>query len=187
MTTLIRYRDDAPQQALESSTDGAVIIERLAALGVGFERWSTSRSPLPAAASADAILAAYAAEIARLREQGGYTTADVVRLTPDHPEREALRGKFIEEHTHSEDEVRFFVEGGGAFYLHIGDSVYQLLCERGDLLRVPANARHWFDMGPRPRFTAIRLFTDPAGWVGHFTGDGLSARFPRYGEPYAGA
>ena len=52
----------------------------------------------------------------------------------------------------------------------------------GDLVRVPAGMPHWFDMGPRPRFTAIRLFTNPEGWVAHYTGSDIARRFPRH-EP----
>ena len=39
-------------------------------------------------------------------------------------------------------------------------------------------------MGEYPNFVAIRFFTEPDGWVGHFTGTGISNRFPRY-EPAA--
>jgi len=38
--------------------------------------------------------------------------------------------------------VRYFVEGSGAFYLRAKDSVYQAICIKGDLLFVPALARH---------------------------------------------
>ena len=31
-----------------------------------------------------------------------------------------------------------------------------------------------------PRFVAIRFFTEPDGWVGHFTGTDIAQRFPRY-------
>ncbi len=34
-------------------------------------------------------------------------------------------------------------------------------------------------MGPNPYFIAIRLFTNPAGWVANFTGDTIAERFPR--------
>jgi 1,2-dihydroxy-3-keto-5-methylthiopentene dioxygenase len=34
-------------------------------------------------------------------------------------------------------------------------------------------------MGPEPHFVAIRVFTNPAGWVANFTGDEIAARFPR--------
>ncbi|MGL9734586.1 MAG: hypothetical protein ACR5LD_11305 [Symbiopectobacterium sp.] len=31
-------------------------------------------------------------------------------------------------------------------------------------MRVSANTRHWFNCGAQPSFTAIRIFTNPAGW-----------------------
>lgn len=45
---------------------------------------------------------------------------------------------------------------------------------------MPDGTRHWFDMGPAPSFIAIRFFTEPDGWVGHFTGTDIAKRFPRY-------
>jgi 1,2-dihydroxy-3-keto-5-methylthiopentene dioxygenase len=39
-------------------------------------------------------------------------------------------------------------------------------------------------MGAAPRFTVIRLFVNPDGWVASFTGDPIAARFPRH-EPVA--
>jgi len=103
---------------------------------------------------------------------------DAISLSPEHPDREALRQKFLAEHTHSEDEVRFFVAGRGLFCLHIGEQVLQVLCEADDFLRVPAGTRHWFDMGSAPRFTAIRFFDNPEGWVAQFTGDAIAKRYP---------
>ena len=62
--------------------------------------------------------------------------------------------------------------------MHIADRVYSVLCEKGDLISVPAGTKHWFDMGPNPEFTAIRLFNNPEGWVANFTGDDIAGRFP---------
>jgi 1,2-dihydroxy-3-keto-5-methylthiopentene dioxygenase len=118
----------------------------------------------------------------RLMRENGFKSVDVVSLTPDHPQREALRARFLDEHTHSEDEVRFFVDGQGLFYIHKAEQVYAVLCEKGDLVSVPDNTTHWFDMGPEPRFTAIRLFSNPEGWVASFTGSDIASRFPRFGE-----
>jgi 1,2-dihydroxy-3-keto-5-methylthiopentene dioxygenase len=145
---------------------------------VRFERWATR--PLPAPPTPDAVLAAYRTEIDQLKRDGGYTSGDVISLNADHPDKDALRQKFLNEHTHKEDEVRFFVAGSGLFTLHLGDRVYEVLCEQGDLIGVPDGTPHWFDMGPQPAFTAIRLFTNPAGWVADFTGSDIAARFPRY-------
>jgi 1,2-dihydroxy-3-keto-5-methylthiopentene dioxygenase len=55
-----------------------------------------------------------------------------------------------------------------------------VICEQGDLISVPDGTTHWFDMGPRPHFTAIRLFTNPEGWVANFTGSDIASRFPRF-------
>ena len=35
-------------------------------------------------------------------------------------------------------------------------------------------------------FIAIRFFTEPDGWVGHFTGTDIAQRFPRYEPGQAG-
>ncbi len=109
----------------------------------------------------------------------GYQSVDVVRIERGTPNTEPIRRKFLDEHRHSEDEVRFFVEGRGAFYLHVGDRVYQTICTKGDLISVPAGTKHWFDMGADPEFTAIRLFINPDGWVATFTGDAIAAGFPK--------
>lgn len=166
-----------PPVARLSSDDPDEIGVSLADCGIGFERWP-ARLTLAPEATEEAILAAYAPEISRVQASGRYPTVDAIRLTPDHPDREALRRKFLSEHTHSEDEVRFFVEGRGLFCLHIGEEVLQVLCETNDFLRVPAGTRHWFDMGSTPQFTAIRFFDNPTGWVAQFTGDGIAERFP---------
>ena len=61
-----------------------------------------------------------------------YPTVDAIRMAPDHPDRASLRQTFLAEHTHSEDEVRFFVEGRGLFCLHIGQEVLQVQCAADD-------------------------------------------------------
>lgn len=160
--------------ALLVSTDGSQIAMELAAIGVHFERWPTREI------GDTAILDAYAPEIARLQSEGGYQSVDTVAMAPDHPERAALRGKFLSEHTHGEDEVRFFVDGEGLFTLHAQGKVFNMLCTQGDLISVPAGMPHWFDMGGHPRFTAIRLFRNPDGWIARFTGDAIADRFPRH-------
>lgn len=184
MTTLTIYPDKTPDHPDIVTSDPTEIAKLLNAVGVRFERWEAS-AELAKDASPEQILAAYKGEIDRLAAEAGYQTIDVIRIAPDNPNKEALRTKFLDEHTHDEDEVRFFVEGSGAFYLHLQDKVYQVVCTRDDLLSVPAGTQHWFDMGPEPFFTAIRLFISPDGWVANFTGDKISQSIPRFGEQQA--
>ena len=166
--------EDDAATALLDTTDAAEIEATLQEAGVRFERW-----PLKPVTTDSDVLTVYADEVARLTADGGYQSIDVARIAPDHPDRATLREKFLSEHTHGEDEVRFFIDGEGLFTLHHDGRVFNMLCCAGDLISVPAGMRHWFDMGAAPRFTAIRLFVNPDGWVAAFTGSDIAERFPR--------
>lgn len=178
MTRLRIFNESTPGEAITATGDGALIAELLNRRGIRFERWQTPTQLAPGT-SPDDVIAAYRDDIDRLMAEKGYLAVDVVSLYPEHPDKAQFRQKFLNEHRHAEDEVRFFVAGSGLFTLHLDDQVYEILCEQGDLIGVPDNTRHWFDMGPNPYFIAIRLFTNPAGWVANFTGDDIALRFPR--------
>ena len=178
MSRLRIFDENEPQTARRTLGEHAAIAAELGKVGIRFEQWQASQ-PIVPGASQDEVIAAYRSDIDRLMKEKGYQAVDVISLAPDHPDRATLRQKFLSEHTHSEDEVRFFVAGSGQFTLHIDGKVYDILCEQGDLIGVPDGTRHWFDMSESPSFVAIRLFTNKEGWVANFTGDAIAARFPR--------
>ncbi len=179
MSRLRIFADDAPDAPEFTSHDGDAIARELAKIGVTFERWQASQ-PIEAGATPEQELAAYRDDIDRITSERGFTTVDVISIAPDNPKKEELRGKFLDEHFHKEDEVRFFVDGSGLFTLHVGGKVYEIECVKDDLIAVPDGTTHWFDMGPEPRFVAIRFFQQPDGWIGHFTGTDIAHKFPRY-------
>jgi 1,2-dihydroxy-3-keto-5-methylthiopentene dioxygenase len=179
LTTTLRVFDETkPEAPLLETNDGERIAQELREIGVRFERWAAD-AELPKGADQDAVLAAYRSSVDKLVAECGYRCVDVIRLERGTPDTEPIRQKFLNEHRHSEDEVRFFVEGRGAFYLHANGRVYQVVCVKGDLMSVPAGTTHWFDMGSDPEFTAIRFFDNPEGWVANFTGDPIAASFPK--------
>ncbi|MBB5937302.1 1,2-dihydroxy-3-keto-5-methylthiopentene dioxygenase [Streptomyces zagrosensis] len=183
MTLLQVMPDDAPGQVLLRTREQARIAEALRACSVSFSRWPL-RGAIAPDTSQDEVLARYRTEVAELCARDGLDLVDVAQLHPeDGPEWQeratTARATFLEEHRHAEDEVRFFAHGTGCFYLHLNERVYAVVCEAGDLLSVPAGTPHWFDMGPRPEFAAIRFFEKKDGWVGDFTGDPIAQRFPR--------
>ena len=184
MTRLTVYGEGNGAAVALDTRDGATIAEALKPIGVSFTRW-TPKAPLAADASDADVLAAYGDEIKALAESGGYQSWDLIRMFPDNPKKDELRAKFLDEHIHEDDEVRFFVEGQGAFYLRTGGKVYRTVCAAGDLISVPKNTTHWFDAGDKPLFCAIRLFTTPEGWVASFTGETIARDFPRYEAPAA--
>ncbi|MFN0073511.1 MAG: 1,2-dihydroxy-3-keto-5-methylthiopentene dioxygenase [Chloroflexota bacterium] len=179
MSRLTIFNDTDPSTTILQTHDRQIMGNELQALGIRFEQWSAS-VPLSANADQETVLEAYRADVQRLMEEGGYRSADVVRMQPDHPDRAAMREKFLQEHTHADDEVRFFVEGSGAFYIHKNDRVHLIVCEAGDLLSVPGGTTHWFDASDAPLFTAIRIFVSPEGWVATYTGSNITTRFPLY-------
>jgi len=177
MSQLTVFADCNGADALLLSSDANEITTELAKVNVRFEQWQANAT-ITEATSHDEIISAYSSDIARLKQQGGYQTVDVISLAKGNPAAEELRAKFLFEHTHSEDEVRFFVKGQGLFCLHINDKVYQVLCQQGDLISVPELTPHWFDMGSDPEFTAIRLFNNVEGWVAKSTESDIAKQFP---------
>ncbi|RZA26002.1 MAG: acireductone dioxygenase [Lysobacteraceae bacterium] len=179
MSRLRIFHDQTPDTPEFATYDPDFIATELLKIGVTFERWKAAHPLAPGASPAE-VMEAYRSDIDRLVAERGFKTVDVVSIAPDNPQREAMRAKFLDEHFHKEDEVRFFVAGSGLFTLHVGDKVYEVECVQDDLIAVPDSTLHWFDMGDEPSFIAIRFFTEPDGWVGHFTGEEIATRFPRY-------
>ena len=145
--------------------------------GIEYARWTPAHDLAPDAAP-DAVLAAYAREIEALKARGGYVTADVIDVTPETPNLDAMLARFNREHWHDEDEVRFILEGRGLFHIHpVTGTVFAIEVESGDLIRVPRGTHHWFDLCGERRIRAIRLFQDPTGWTPQYTDSGVDRSF----------
>ncbi|MFT7840924.1 cupin [Saccharothrix sp. BKS2] len=186
MTLLTVWPDTGPGTVVLRTADPAEIAVELQRLGVRYEQWPV----LPGVTAANA-LDAYRDRVDRVTGTEGYVLVDAMEMTPsDDPGwRETAAGsraRFLAEHTHDDDEDRFFARGAGVFYLHVRDRVHAVLCEAGDLLSVPANTTHWFDMGTRPDYVSIRFFHDDEGWVGNFTGSDIARSFPTFDQLMAG-
>ncbi|MDA1342769.1 MAG: cupin [Methyloglobulus sp.] len=183
MSVLTIYLDDQPKKG-KRYTDFVAIERELAGIDVKFERWTANRE-LTVDDDQATIISAYQESIDKLKQLHGFQSVDVINLSPDHPQKAEFRQKFLAEHTHDDFEVRFFIDGCGLFYLHVNSKVYAALCEKGDLISVPANTTHWFDMGENPSFKVIRLFTTQEGWVAKFTGSDIAKIFPTFDETVA--
>ena len=159
-----------------SLTEQADVTSFLAERGIEYERLGST--PTPENASVDALLAAYGPKIDELKARGGYVTADVIDVNAETPGLDAMLKKFSSEHWHDEDEVRLIVEGRGLFHIHpVGQPVFAIEVEAGDLIRVPRGTHHWFDLCGEKRIRAIRLFQDKSGWTPHYTGSGVDKQF----------
>lgn len=147
-------------------------------VGVYFDQWSCE-VVFDDQATQEEILSAYAKDLEPFMAQGGYKSADVISIHSQTPNYSELRAKFLAEHTHDEDEIRFFVDGEGLFWFHLDNQpVFNVLCQRGDLISVPTGTKHWFDAGPTDPFVkAIRIFSDTSGWTPHYTHSGKEQQY----------
>ena len=185
MTLLTVWNDNDPSTPELQTRDFDTIHDVLAGLGARFSRWELKE--LPENAAQEQVLELYRAEIDAVNAEHGYTLVDVVTIEREDTEEyraqaDAARQKFLNEHQHDDDEDRFFASGSGVFYLHVGGKVHAVFCEAGDLLSVPKDTTHWFDMGTNPEYVSVRFFHDDDGWVGNFTGSDVSSRFATYDE-----
>lgn len=145
------------------------VTKYLAGIGLTYERWRPTHALMPDAQSQD-ILAAYATEIERLKEVGGYVSVDVININRETPGLEEMLLKFNREHWHDEDEVRFIIEGRGIFHIRPQDGrVVSIEVTGGDLLSVPSGTWHWFNLCSDLQIKAIRLFSESKGWLPYYT------------------
>lgn len=152
--------------------------------GVIYESWGVQRlsrhlrmSTTLTLEEQQAILRLYEQEITDLKSRQGYVTQDIVVLSEAMPNLEGVLEKFRREHHHTDDEVRFVVNGSGVFTIRKNSLVFDVTVVAGDLLVVPAFTRHWFDLTPERRIKCIRVFKDPAGWMAIYDEPAVSTSF----------
>ena len=125
----------------------------LAAEGVTYQRLDTEP-------------AAYRGPLDALRAAQGYIQEDEVALSAETPDLEAIRAKFWDEHRHTEDEVRFVLEGEGVFDIRSRDDRWmRVTVTAGDLIVVPKDRHHRFALTELELIRCVRLFKDTAGWT----------------------
>ncbi|MBK8261508.1 MAG: cupin domain-containing protein [Nannocystis sp.] len=133
--------------------DAPISTDDLAAVGVYHERLEVgAEDPQPA--------------LDRIKRDRGYVTQDIIELRPDTPNLAAIGDRFAGEHLHTDDEVRYVLEGAGIFDIRSADDRWiRVEVAAGDLLIVPAHLHHRFFLTERQQIRCVRLFKDSAGWT----------------------
>ena len=104
-----------------------------------------------------------------LKAERGYPEQDIVELSPQTPGLDGICAKFVDEHYHDDDEVRFVLSGDGIFDIRSDDDRWmRVYVATGDLIVVPAKRHHRFLLTDRRAIRCVRLFRDASGWVPHY-------------------
>ena len=74
-------------------TDADEIREFLEPFGLWYEKWDVE-GRIGSEATNEEVLEAYAPEIERLKEQGGFVTADIISVNPETPGLDDMLNKF---------------------------------------------------------------------------------------------
>ena len=157
-------------------TETEDIVAFLAPHGVVFEHWpipETIAKTITKTSLSDgeksAILDGFRGKLDELARTQGYVEADIVALEPTTPGLEEALAKFDKEHFHTDDEVRYIIDGRGIFgFVTDQGHRFEIEVQRGEYIVIPKNAWHWFTLCEDRRIKAIRIFKDKSGWVPHY-------------------
>jgi 1,2-dihydroxy-3-keto-5-methylthiopentene dioxygenase len=160
-------------------TDIDAIQGELTPCGVRLSHWPTGTQPRLVALLGQVSLSLDEKEevltgldhyFQQLQQEQGYQTRDLIVLHADLPGLAGALQKFAPTHFHTDDEVRFIVDGEGVFgFVRPDGSQVALTVQAGEFINVPANAEHWFVLTEAMRIKAVRYFTDTSGWAPNYT------------------
>jgi 1,2-dihydroxy-3-keto-5-methylthiopentene dioxygenase len=133
-------------------TDREVSPEKLDSLGV--VRWSGIKG-------VDDL------ELEKIKKERGYSYTDVCTVHPDHlPNFDVKIKSFFEEHIHTDEEIRYCVEGSGYFDLRDeNDEWIRVSLQPGDMIVLPEGIYHRFTCDAGNYIKAMRLFVGEPVWT----------------------
>ncbi len=107
----------------------------------------------------------YKNQVEAIKKKFSYASADCCSMNISIPNLDKMLEPFKKEHHHSDDEVRFTVEGEGIFGVNpLTEPPFEIYVSSGDLLVVPANTRHWFELTEKKSICCLRIFKENPRW-----------------------
>jgi len=102
-----------------------------------------------------------------LRDDRGYSYADVLTIHPDYlPNFETHIKNFLTEHIHDAEEIRYILGGSGFF--DVRDPVnrwVRIHVKKGDLMTLPEGIYHRFTCDEKEFIHAMRMFVGVPVWT----------------------
>eukprot|EP00594_Rhizosolenia_setigera_P012533 CAMPEP_0178964916 /NCGR_PEP_ID=MMETSP0789-20121207/15961_1 /TAXON_ID=3005 /ORGANISM="Rhizosolenia setigera, Strain CCMP 1694" /LENGTH=203 /DNA_ID=CAMNT_0020649781 /DNA_START=13 /DNA_END=624 /DNA_ORIENTATION=- len=105
--------------------------------------------------------------LVQLRDDRGYSYADIITVHPDHlPGYEEKVKAFFEEHIHDAEEIRYVLGGSGFFDVRdLKDRWVRIHVKKGDLMTLPEGIYHRFTTDVDDSIHAMRLFIGQPVWT----------------------
>uniref|UniRef100_A0A7S1BRE7 Acireductone dioxygenase n=1 Tax=Corethron hystrix TaxID=216773 RepID=A0A7S1BRE7_9STRA len=162
--------EDTDQKALNrKEPNEAVSVSVLRALGISYWKLNADKymDSYPLKAVPWDPSDAADPELAALRDDRGYSYADVITIHRDHlPNYDKMIKCFFEEHIHDAEEIRFIINGSGFFDLRdLNDKWIRIHVKKGDLMTLPEGIYHRFTCDEKDYIHAMRLFIGQPVWT----------------------
>ncbi|KAI3979804.1 hypothetical protein MKX01_013899 [Papaver californicum] len=106
-------------------------------------------------------------ELKKIRAERGYTYVDFCDLCPERmPNYEQKIKSFFEEHLHTDEEIRYCVDGSGYFDVRDENEKWiRVWVKKGGMIVLPAGMYHRFTLDSGNYIKAMRLFVGEPVWT----------------------
>lgn len=156
----------------ETINDTSQIKDFLNKKGLSYDRFATPESLHSLLkqkglddAEKESVLSGLQYRFEELKEKYHYQARDLVVLHDEVPGISDMLAKFDKLHYHTDEEVRYIIDGSGVFGFIIDGEKFEVHVATGDFISIPQNTNHWFTLDANKRIKAVRYFKDNSGWV----------------------
>lgn len=161
MATIVRQKGLAPIE--ETSEVKSFLKER----GIDYDHWKVPSNAVNltdkevlADVEKEELLKKLDDRFETLKEKEGYQSRDLIVLHPNIAGLNDMLAKFDRVHYHTDEEVRYIVDGSGVFGFVLKGEKFLVHVVKNDFISVPRNTNHWFyldDKKESKRFVTFRI------------------------------
>mmetsp|Transcript_45789 Transcript_45789/g.132100 ORF Transcript_45789/g.132100 Transcript_45789/m.132100 type:complete len:223 (-) Transcript_45789:821-1489(-) len=145
----------------------AATVEDLRKMGIQYWKMDAEKYEYPIKAVPWDPKDAVDPRLTAIRDDRGYSYADIITIHPDHlPGFEEKVKAFFEEHIHDAEEIRYILDGSGFFDVRDTDDKWvRIHVKKGDLMTLPEGIYHRFTCDEKDYIHAMRLFIGQPVWT----------------------